>query len=515
MATTDRKVVLVTGCAPGGIGNALAREFHSKGCHVVATARKSSDISDLEEVGMSTLSLDVTNAESISAAKKAVEELGGGRLDILVNNAGRNLTLPALDAPIDEARLTFETNFFAVHALTQTFTPLLIATAASSTSSSGNGALIVNIGSVAAYIPYVFGAIYNASKAALHAYSNTLRLELEPYNVGVMVVVTGGVKSRIARTKRELPEGSLYLYQPRSSSTKFIYRLFGPFEGREDLPSNTCPPAAHNLSNMFDTNTIGPAIFLGVTVVPSLYLLFWGANEILYRIAARKAGCSMPVKYWHWDPFLGLDLFMKRINDMKAGDSIATDRILLKNNGKAVQTNAWGIKQYIWFSTYESSHVCAVGDGLFTTDGHAWKKSRQMINPVFARAQVSELSTFEVHLARMIVRIPKDGSTVDMQPLCKMLFLDSSTEFIFAHSMKLSRQCFTRYMLGKFKFLAGSEKKCLKKCAEVHKVIDGFIDEEILLQPSSENLPDTKSTAPYNCVLLKELVKTTGDRRVI
>lgn len=70
---------------------------------------------------------------------------------------------------------------------------------------------IVNIGSVAGEVPYVFGSVYNATKAALHSYSNTLRVELQPYDVKVMVVVTGGVQSNIARTDRELPEDSLYL----------------------------------------------------------------------------------------------------------------------------------------------------------------------------------------------------------------------------------------------------------------------------------------------------------------
>ncbi len=170
---------------------------------------------------MSTLSLDVTSPESIAQAKKDVEELTGGSLDILVNNAyvsmsllqrhlkilltlyirGRNCTLPALEVDLNEARACFETNFFAIIAIVQAFTPLLI---------SAKG-LIINIGSVAAIVPYVFGSVYNASKAALHAYSQTLRLELEPYDVRVLVVITGGVKSNIARTGRILAKDSLYL----------------------------------------------------------------------------------------------------------------------------------------------------------------------------------------------------------------------------------------------------------------------------------------------------------------
>ncbi|TVY50928.1 NADPH-dependent 1-acyldihydroxyacetone phosphate reductase, partial [Lachnellula cervina] len=189
-AADGRKSVLITGCAPGGIGNALAREFHSKGLHVIATARNTDQITDLSDMGMSTLALDVTDSASIAAARVEVEALTCGTLDILVNNAylypsqlslavaqekrqnphpstqirGRNLTLPALDVPLDEARLTFETNFFSVIALTQVFTPLLIASSPS---------LILNIGSVAAIVPYAFGSVYGASKAALHSWSNT------------------------------------------------------------------------------------------------------------------------------------------------------------------------------------------------------------------------------------------------------------------------------------------------------------------------------------------------------
>jgi cytochrome P450 len=292
--------------------------------------------------------------------------------------------------------------------------------------------------------------------------------------------------------------------------------------------------------------------FLATTITVS----YWLFNEILYRVAARKAGCSIPVKYTHWDPFLGLDLFLQRLSDMKAGDSIATDRNLLKKYGRTVRTNAWGIKQYVisdpvniqtilatqvdkFGSAPMNRKMCAdfLGDGVMTTDGHMWKKSRQMINPVFARAQVSELSSFERHLLRMIEKIPKDGGTIDMQPLCKQLFLDSSTEFVFGKSANsLSQETdspiarrlpgifdealigmFTRFMMGKFSFMAGSKKKYLEKCRAVHEVIDGFIDEEVELQKkeTSKQKTDNASASPYGYVLLKELVKVTDDRRTI
>nr|POE77555.1 short-chain dehydrogenase cctt [Quercus suber] len=88
------KTVLITGCSPGGIGHALAREFHSQGLRVFATARNSSSISDLAALGIETLSLEVTSATSISALAAEVSSRTNGALDILVNNAGRNYTVP-------------------------------------------------------------------------------------------------------------------------------------------------------------------------------------------------------------------------------------------------------------------------------------------------------------------------------------------------------------------------------------------------------------------------------------
>ncbi|KAL8657642.1 MAG: hypothetical protein Q9226_001704 [Calogaya cf. arnoldii] len=196
----SRKTVLITGCSPGGIGHALAHEFHSRGLRVFATARTAEAIQDLADTGIEALSLDVTSEKSISMCKDEVAERTGGRLDYLVNNAGRNYTVPAIEAEVSEIESVFNTNLFAVMRLCQTFMPLL-------RQSQGT---IVQIGSVAAVIPYAWGSVYNASKAALHSYSETLRVEVAPLGVHVITVVTGGVKSRISRVKRSLGENSTY-----------------------------------------------------------------------------------------------------------------------------------------------------------------------------------------------------------------------------------------------------------------------------------------------------------------
>jgi 1-acylglycerone phosphate reductase len=110
------------------------------------------------------------------------------------------LTVPALDLDFDEVESVFRTNLFGVMRMCQAFAPLVIA-------AKGQ---IVQIGSVAGIMPYVFGSAYNASKAALHAYSNTLRIELAPFDVRVTTIITGGVKSEIARLDRVLSPESVY-----------------------------------------------------------------------------------------------------------------------------------------------------------------------------------------------------------------------------------------------------------------------------------------------------------------
>ncbi|KAF9877271.1 short chain dehydrogenase reductase [Colletotrichum karsti] len=196
----NQKTVLITGCTPGGIGHALAREFHAKGLHVIATARRPEVLKDLADVGMTTIALDVTKAESIAACKQEVTELTGGRLDFLVNNAGLTHTVPATDIDMDEVRQTFETNVFGVMAMVQAFVDLLI---------PARG-LIIMISSLSSISPYVFGSVYTATKGALNSYSRTLRQELRPFGVRVMVSMTGTVKSQIAKLNRELPPNSLY-----------------------------------------------------------------------------------------------------------------------------------------------------------------------------------------------------------------------------------------------------------------------------------------------------------------
>lgn len=134
-----------------------------------------------------------------------------------------NYVMPILDMSLPELHRTFDVNLFGIVRVVQTFTPLLIRT---------NGT-IVNISSLAAYAPYVFGAAYNASKAALLALTNTLRIELSPWDISVQTILAGPVVSGLmTRTERHLPEASLYkpienFFEQRTQHAKHGVKAMG------------------------------------------------------------------------------------------------------------------------------------------------------------------------------------------------------------------------------------------------------------------------------------------------
>ncbi|KAL7917169.1 hypothetical protein ACQKWADRAFT_326265 [Trichoderma austrokoningii] len=199
-SNTQRKSVLITGCS-SGIGEALAREFQTRGYFVIATARRLETITHLRDTGMTTLSLDVTKSESIESAETEVKRITDGKLDVLVNNAGI-LTRGALaDVSSEHIYSIFNTNVFGIMALVSALLPLLIAAKGT----------IVNISSASSVTPFAFKGPYAMTKAALNSYGRTLAIELSPFDVHVLTCPTGYIKSRLEDNGTDqVPENSLY-----------------------------------------------------------------------------------------------------------------------------------------------------------------------------------------------------------------------------------------------------------------------------------------------------------------
>lgn len=199
---TQQRYALVTGCGRGGIGDALVTEYTRKGLHAIATVLPNEDSDHLKEAGITFFPLDVTSEKSILELKANVQKVTGGRLDVLVNCAGIAYTMTAIDTDVVAVQRMFDINVFGPMRMVRHFHDLLI---------EAKGA-IVNIGSIAGVIPYLYGSSYNATKAALAHWGNTLRVELAPFDVRVITIISGEVSTNILKNDahRRLPEGSYY-----------------------------------------------------------------------------------------------------------------------------------------------------------------------------------------------------------------------------------------------------------------------------------------------------------------
>jgi NAD(P)-dependent dehydrogenase (short-subunit alcohol dehydrogenase family) len=187
-----RQVVLVTGCS-SGIGRATAIEAARRGHQVFASARRREDVAELTAKGIDTLALDV--AEPASIADGVGEALrAAGRIDALVNNAGYGQYGAVEDVSLDEWRSQFEVNFFGAIALLQAVLPAMRA---------ARRGTVVNVSSVAGKVAIPFAAPYCASKHALEALSDALRVEVAPWGIRVVVVEPGPIETRFGeRTRR-------------------------------------------------------------------------------------------------------------------------------------------------------------------------------------------------------------------------------------------------------------------------------------------------------------------------
>ena len=201
-----QKTILITGCS-SGIGAALARDFHSRGHRVYATARRREPLAALEAQGIRGLMLDVNDDASIAAALAAVAQ-AAGHLDLLVNNAGFSQVGAVVDLTRDDLRRQYETNVIAPAVVTAQAVPLLRAAVAKNSS-----AVVANVGSIVGLFTTPFAAAYCSSKAAIHSLTDALRMELAPFGISVVSIQPGGVRSSFgqhAEAAIRLPDGSIY-----------------------------------------------------------------------------------------------------------------------------------------------------------------------------------------------------------------------------------------------------------------------------------------------------------------
>jgi len=226
-----KQSILITG-ASSGIGKACALYLDQLGYKVYAGVRKDSDKQQLSSEGSERLIpviLDVTNRESIIAAEKFISEEIEYPLYGLVNNAGAGISGVIEATPLEEFRNLLEINVLGVHQVTQSFLPLL----------RKNRGRIVNIGSSAAFFAGPGSGPYAASKFALRAYTDSLRIELKQFDMDVSLVAPGAVESKIWE------KASKYKEKYRNNTDPNLLKLYEVFtKAGEKIISQIKPIAA-------------------------------------------------------------------------------------------------------------------------------------------------------------------------------------------------------------------------------------------------------------------------------
>lgn len=217
------KTILITG-ASSGIGRYIVETLAARGHFVFAGYRDPKDALEIKKINpekIQPILLDITSEESISQAKKVINETGR-ELDVLFNNAGLALGGPLEAISIESIKKLYEVNFFGCVKMIQNFLPLL-------RKSQGR---IINISSISGLLVNAFLIPYSSSKYAVEALSDGLRRELKLQKIKVVIIEPGSIKTPIWKKSTNWSEeimqsrpDILALYQPAVDNFLKFLRL--------------------------------------------------------------------------------------------------------------------------------------------------------------------------------------------------------------------------------------------------------------------------------------------------
>ena len=223
------QTILITG-ATAGIGRHAALTFAARGHRVIASGRNRAALTTLhaQSPQIDVMELDVADAASVADAVVEVDRLTDGRgIDVLVNNAGYGLVGPLAEISDAKLREQFDVNVFGLMSVTRAFLPRMM---------QRRSGRIVNVTSVSGRISLPLFGAYHASKWAVETLSDSLRMELRPFGIQVVVIEPGTIRTEFTdRSKREAgaveAQGSPYapVYAALEATTeKVMAQAVGP-----------------------------------------------------------------------------------------------------------------------------------------------------------------------------------------------------------------------------------------------------------------------------------------------
>jgi cytochrome P450 len=285
-------------------------------------------------------------------------------------------------------------------------------------------------------------------------------------------------------------------------------------------------------------------IYLAITVFLVFYIISNLYVALSRKFKARRLGCEEPPALPSTTYMFGLDFIFKQFGNIKNKGRDASTRELHEEYGNTFQANAGGNRkiysselqnvQSVFSTDFKSWGVQPIrlfafgpliGKGIMGTDGRAWEHSRALLRPAFSRKEISDLPALEVHVQKLLAKIPHDGSTVDLRPLFARLALDAATEMLFGESLNMLGnptpeneawlKCMNygqmtlgkRMLLPQWNFFT-RDPKFWSSCKRVREFVERRVD-NVLRNPEKHN------GEKGHYVLAHELTKETTDRNVI
>ena len=192
MSATPRPAVLITGCS-SGIGRATARRLALRGTWTVyASARRRTDLAELEADGCQTLALDVSDEASMQAAVSWIESRHGA-ISVLINNAGFSQSGAVEAVSLDKVRAQFEGNVFGLLRLSQLVLPAM---------RRQRAGRIIHVSSMGGRLVFPGGGVYHATKYAIEALGDAMRFELSGFGVHVVLIEPGLIRTNFGHAAR-------------------------------------------------------------------------------------------------------------------------------------------------------------------------------------------------------------------------------------------------------------------------------------------------------------------------
>lgn len=236
----EQQVVLITGCSTG-MGKEMCEILSNRGYHVVATARNKSTLEDVP--ASLRIGLDVTDSVSVEdAIKQVVNKFG--KIDILVNNAGYSVRGALEEVPINEMKQIFDVNVFGIVQMLQAVLPHM---------RGAGGGKIINIGSVSGKFAQAINGGYCASKHAVEAMSDALRLELQPFGIQSSVIEPGPIQTNFFQT---LANKSDVILENQDSPYQKFY--FSDINYRKKQPRSDAKIAAKEICDILEKEKLRP-----------------------------------------------------------------------------------------------------------------------------------------------------------------------------------------------------------------------------------------------------------------